>query len=433
VSLIDPSLLRGLTQPRVRPAPSRTRGRFTVPHRPGRADGGPGRRDFLRLMGLSGTAAALAACGVEGQGGKQNVTRTDVQKYWAGKARRGALRWANWPGYIEDDRATLKAFERATGIKVAYQEVIQENTQWFGRIQGPLAAGQDIGFDLMVMTNGIQLEKLRQLGHLAPLDHTRLKTFAAQAGPGFKNPSYDPGNAFTIPYVSGITGIAYNTRYVDEEITSIAQLFDARFKGRVGMMADSQELGNFSMFSLGIDPEKSTPADWQRAGDKLRAQRDAGIVRKYYDQDYVDAVSKGDVWLTMAWSGDVYSLAGPDVKFVVPKEGGTLWTDNLCIPKTAANPVDALTLMDWLYAPDNNAKLTEYINYITPVPATRPIIQADARAASGEDKADLERLGASPLVYPTQNDLARLRNYRKLTQAEEVQYQKIFEPISKGS
>jgi len=417
VSPIDPSLLRGLTQPRIRTAAHAVRSR----------------RDVLRLMGASGAGLALAACGVEGKGGKQNVTRNDVQKYWAGKTKTGVLRWANWPGYIEEDRATLKAFEKANGIKVTYREVIQENAQWFGRIQAPLAAGQDIGFDLMIMTNGIQLEKCRQLGYLAPLDHARLKTFAANAGAGFKNPSYDPGNAFTIPYVSGITGIAYNTEFVKEEITSIAQLFDPKYKGRVGMMADSQELGNFAMFALGIDPEKSTPEDWRRAGAKLREQRDAEIVRKYYNQDYVDAVSKGDVWLAMAWSGDVYSLAGPNVRFVVPREGGTLWTDNLCIPTTAANPVDALTLMDWLYDPRNNATLTEYINYITPVPATKPIIEEHARAAKGEEKADLERLSTSPLVFPSQADLARLRNYRKLTQAEETEYQKIFEPIPKGS
>ena len=410
MSSIPPSLLRGLTRPRVQ-----------------------GRRDFLRLAGASAAGLALAACGVEGQGGKAETGAQDVRKYWAGKTRNGVLRWANWPGYIEDDRATIKAFEQQTGIKVTYQEVIQETAQWFGKIQAPLAAGQSIGFDLMVMTNGIQLDKLRQLGHLAPLDHSRLKTFAAHAGAEFKNPSYDPGNAFTIPYVSGITGIAYNTKYVKEEITSIAQLFDPRYKGRVGMMSDSQELGNFGMFVLGIDPEKSTPADWRRAAAKLREQRDAGIVRKYYEQDYADAVSKGDVWLTMAWSGDVYSLTSPEVKFVVPEEGGTLWTDNLCIPKTAENPVDALTLMDWLYDPKNNARLTEFINYITPVPETRPVIQAHARDAEGEEKADLERLATSPLVFPSASDMARLRDYRRLTAAEEAEYQRLFEPIPKGS
>ncbi|MFI0354030.1 PotD/PotF family extracellular solute-binding protein [Actinomadura sp. 9N407] len=412
MSLIDPSLARGLARPRLQDA---------------------SRRDVLRLLGVSGAGLALAACGVEGQGGKGKVGGSAVQEYWNGKTKTGSLRWANWPGYVEDDRATVKAFEKATGTKVTYKEVIQENTQWFGRIQAPLAAGQSIGFDLMVMTNGVQLEKCRQLGYLAPLDHSRLKTFAANAGPGFKNPSYDPGNAFTVPYMSGITGIAYNTKYVKDDITSIEQLFDPKYKGRVGMLSDAQELGNFGMFLLGVDPERSTPADWRRAAARLREQRDADIVRKYYEQDYVDAVSKGDVWLTMAWSGDVYSLAGPDVKFVVPKEGGTLWTDNLCIPKTAENPVDALMLMDWLYAPENNAPLTEFVNYITPVPATKPLIEAHAREARGEEKADLERLSTSPLVFPARSDLDRLRNYRRLTQAEEAEYLKLFEPISKGS
>lgn len=404
---LDPSLLRGLTRPR--------------------------RRDVLRLLGAAGAGAALSACGVQGQGGKQNVTRSDVEKYWSGKSKAGRLSWASWPGYMEDDRATLKAFEKDTGIKVDYREVIQETASWFGRIQAPLAAGQSIGFDLMVITNGIQLDRCLQLGYLAPLDHSRLKTFAANAGPGFKNPSYDPGNAFTIPYFSGITGIAYNTKYVDEEITSIAQLFDPKYKGRVGMMADSQELGNFGLFLLGVDPEKSTPADWEKAAARLRRQRDDGIVRKYYEQDYIDAVSKGDVWLTMAWSGDVYSLAGPNVRFVVPKEGGTIWTDNLCIPKTAVHPVDAITMMDWLYEPEHNAPLTEFINYITPVPATRDLIVEHARNATGEEKKDLERLSRSPLVFPSDTDMARLRRYRRLDRDEEARYQRIFEPIPKGS
>ncbi|WP_371949248.1 polyamine ABC transporter substrate-binding protein [Actinomadura monticuli] len=414
MSNIDPAFLRGLTRPRL-------------------ARSGMARRDVLRLMGAAGAGLALSACGVQGQGGKEKVSQSDVQKFWAGKAKNGRLNWANWPGYMQDDRSTIKAFEKETGIKVTYKEVIQEMGPWFGKIQAPLSAGQSIGFDLMIMTNGIQLEQCRQLGYLAPLDLAKLPNFQKNAGASFKNPSYDPGNAHTIAYESGVTGIAYNTKYVDEEITSIAQLFDAKYKGKVGMMGDSQELGNFGMFLLGIDPEKSTTADWEKAAAKLREQRDKGIVRKYYSQDYVDAVSKGDVWMTMAWSGDVYSLTSPDVKFVVPEEGGTIWTDNMCIPKTAENPVDALTLMDWLYVPENNAPLTEFINYMPPIPATQEILKQKAAQATGADKKDLDRLSTSPLIFPSEADLARLRHYRRLTQAEEAEYQKIFEPISKGS
>lgn len=413
MSQIDPALLRGLTQPRP-----------VLRH-------GPARRDALRLFGAAGAALALAACGVEGEGGKDKASQSDVQKFWAGKAKSGTLDWANWPGYIEDDRATLKAFTKATGIKVNYKEVIQENAEWFGKIEAPLRAGQSIGFDLMVMTNGIQLEKARQLGYLVPLDHSKLPNFAKNAAATVKNPSFDPKNAFTVPYVSGVTGIAYNTKYVKDPITSMADLWNPKYKGKIGMMADSQELGNFGLFATGVDPEKSTKADWENAAKKLREQR--GLVRKYYNQDYTDAISKGDVWLTMAWSGDVYSLTTPDVKFVVPKEGGTIWTDNLCIPKTAAHPVDAIMMMDWLYDPRNNATLTEFINYITPVPATKALIAQDAAAAKGEDKADLERLSTSPLVFPSDADLAKLRHYRNLTPAEETDYQKIFTPIPQGS
>ncbi|MDX6743281.1 spermidine/putrescine ABC transporter substrate-binding protein [Actinocorallia sp. A-T 12471] len=389
------------------------------------------RRDFLRLMGVGAVGLAAAACGVEGQGGKQNVTQSEVEKYWAGKTKNGKLNWANWVGYMEDDRATLKAFTKATGIEVTYKEVINENAEWFGKIDAPLRAGQSIGFDLMVMSNGIQLEQARQLGYLVPLDHAKLPNFAANAGESFKNPPFDPDNTFTVPYTSGITGIAYNTKYVKEPITKWADLLDPKYKGKIGMMGDSQELGNVGMFLVGVDPERSTPEDWEKAAAKLREQRP--LVRKYYTQDYIEAVTKGDVWITMAWSGDAYSLAGPEVEFVIPEEGGTIWTDNLCIPSTAENPVDALELMNWLYDPRANATLTEYINYITPVPATKDFIRQDAEAASGDEKKALEDLISSPLVFPTEADLAKLRRYRTLTQDEKEKYQSVFTPIPQGS
>jgi spermidine/putrescine transport system substrate-binding protein len=105
----------------------------------------------------------------------------------------------------------------------------------------------------------------------------------------------------------------------------------------------------------------------------------------------------------------------------------------MCIPKTAENPVDALTLMDWLYVPENNVPLTEFINYMPPIPSTQEILKQKAAQATGDEKKDLTRLATSPLIFPSEADLARLRHYRRLTQAEEQEYQKIFEPIAKGS
>ncbi len=212
-------------------------------------------------------------------------------------------------------------------------------------------------------------------------------------------------------------------------------LWDPAFKGKVGMMSDAQEIGNFGMFALGIDPEKSTPDDWKKAGAKLKEQKDAGIVRKYYEQDYIDALTRGDVWLTMAWSGDVFQQnlsERSDLKFVIPKEGATIWTDNLMIPKTAANPVDAIMLMDYLYQPDTAAKLAEIINYVTPVPGAKDVITADAAKASGSDRETLQAVASSPLVFPSEADYARLRHYRSLTPAEEKPYYAVFQPITAG-
>ncbi|MGR6923031.1 polyamine ABC transporter substrate-binding protein [[Actinomadura] parvosata] len=391
------------------------------------------RRDVFRLAGFSAAGLALAACGVQGQ--KAAPPKADaVADYWAKQKKNGKVVFANWPEYMPEDKGPLEKFKKDTGIAYEYKEVIQENAEFFGKADPVLRAGQSLGYDIVVMTNGIQLQHMIELGYVVPLDHSKLPNFDANAGQKYKERPYDPGNKYTVPYTSGVTGIAYNTKYVKDEITSIEALFDPKYKGRVGMMADAQEIANFGMIALGIDPEKSTEADWNKAGEKLKAQRDAGIVRKYYDQSYIDAVSKGDVWLTMAWSGDVFQrqLAGEPVKFVVPAEGGTIWTDNMLIPKGAANPVDALMLMDYLYQPAVAAELDEYIQYVTPVPAVQDLLREKAKTAKGEDKKALEDMVNSPLMFPSAADYAKLRNYVQLTTQQEQVFNPIFQSITQA-
>ncbi|MFB9628085.1 polyamine ABC transporter substrate-binding protein [Nonomuraea helvata] len=391
------------------------------------------RRDFFRVTGFSAAGLALAACGVQGQ--KAAPPKADaVKDYWAKQTKHGKVVFANWPEYMPEDQAPLKKFQQATGISYEYKEVIQENAEFFGKADPVLRAGQPLGYDIVVMTNGVQLQHMIDLGYATPLDHAQLPNFEANAGQKYKERAYDPGNKYTVPYTSGVTGIAYNTKYVDDDITSIEALFDPKYKGRVGMMGDAQEIGNFAMFALGIDPEKSTEADWKKAGEKLKAQRDDGIVRKYYDQSYIDAVAKGDVWLSMAWSGDVFQrqLAGEPVKFVVPEEGGTIWTDNMLIPKGAANPVDALMLMDYLYQPVVAAELDEFIQYVTPVPAVQDLLREKAKTAKGKDKKALEDMVDSPLMFPSEADYAKLRSYTPLTTQQEQVFNPIFQSITQA-
>ncbi|GIF14759.1 polyamine ABC transporter substrate-binding protein [Actinoplanes teichomyceticus] len=407
----DPALLRGMTSRRL------------------------GRRDALRLGGVPAVGAFLAACGVEGKGTPQASVAPDaVEKFWAGRTRTGKVDFANWPLYMDPKKPELTRFTERTGIQVNYQEVIQEMGPWFAKVQPQLSAGRSIGVDLMVITNSVQFGQFRDAGFLAPLDHAKLPHYAANAAESYAREAFDPGNVFSVPWASGITGIAYDATRVGREITSLSDLWDPRFKGKVGMFADIQELANFGLLAVGLKPGDSGEQQWRRAAAKLKQQKDAGLVRNYYDQSYVDALGKGEIWITQAWSGDIFQKNlsdGTDLKFVIPAEGGTIWTDNMTIPVTAANPVDAIMLMDFFYEVGTAASLAGYINYVCPVPAAQEQIRKDAAAATGPDREALTRVADSPLVFPGEADYARLHYYVDFDTAEEQRaFQNIFQPIT---
>jgi spermidine/putrescine transport system substrate-binding protein len=405
-------LLRGLTQPRL------------------------SRRAFLQAGGLASLTAALAACGVSGaKKGPTGSAATKVAKtFWEKQKKTGQLNFANWPLYIDvgnskNDHPSLDLFTKDTGIKVKYREVIQDPGSYFGIIQPELAAGQGTGFDLMVITNGLYLDKLKELNYLIPLDQSRMTNFQAHASDLVKNPSFDPGNQYTMAWQSGMTGIGYNPKKVGHKITSWTDLQDPKLKGKIGMFGENQDLPCCAMLAIGIKPEHSTEADWHKAAEWLKKQQP--LVRKYYDQSYIDALARGDLWATMAYSGDIYqtNLGGGHLEFVIPQEGAMLWTDNMCIPKHAQHPLDAMIYMDFVYRPDIAAMLAEYINYITPVNGVQPIIREDAAKAKGSDKSDLEYLASSPLIFPKQSDFARLHRYPVLSKDQEKTWDDIFEPI----
>jgi spermidine/putrescine transport system substrate-binding protein len=410
---MDPAFLRGLTQKRLT------------------------RRSALQGAGFAGMAAFLAACGI----GSKPTVAAHANWVWDKATKAGVLDFANWPLYIDVVEAkgkttypTLEQFTSETGIKVNYSEPIQDNNSFFAK-EGPiLSQGQSIGYDIIVVTNGIFLTDYMAKGWLTELDPTKLPNFTQYAAPRVQARDFDPGNKFTIPWQSGFTGIGYNPALTKREITSFNDLFDPAFKGKVGMFSENQDTGNLALLGIGVKPEKSTPADWQKAADKLKTQRDQGIVRKYYDQSYIDALSKGETALSMAWSGDIFqanlSAGNNNLKFVIPDEGGVIWTDNMCIPLGAAHPLDAITYMNWVYQPRIAATMAEYIEYITPVPGAQDYIKQDAAAAkAAADKASLLELSTDPAIFPTQDLLAKTSYYRVLSATETTQWNDIFNAV----
>ena len=399
------------------------------------------RRDLFRSAGVGVGAlsigAILAACGGTsgggGAGGGGGSTGGSGGIDWNASPN-GTLNFANWPLYIDKKRVngkptSLEQFTLDTNIQVTYREVINSNPGFFGKIQPQLQAGQSTGWDIIVITNGDTLNQLLRLNYLVPLPADKRPNFEANASVAVKSPAYDPGNKFTMAWQSGLTGIGWDPVQVkalrpsNPQITSVMDLFDPAFKGKVGMFADNADLPGLVMVGQGVDPATSTPADWKAAADLLKKQKDDGVVRQYYDQSYTNALQSGDLALTMAWSGDIFQLNlegnASGLQFCIPSEGVIIWTDNMCIPVGAENPVDAITYMDYVYQPKIQAEIETYVNYICPVPSAADVIDP--------------KLAKSPLIFPSANDLAKTHTYYVFkTPEEQTQWNALFQPIYQG-
>jgi spermidine/putrescine transport system substrate-binding protein len=395
------------------------------------------RRTFLRNgaygLGAVGLAALLEACASSTSGTGAGGSASAAAGFdWSAQHQTDEFVFANWPFYIDKAKVngevvhpSIEAFTKQTGIDVKYLEVIQDYPSFFGKIQPVLAQGDPTGFDMIVMGYPRWFPAMIALDYLIPLDDDLLPNFNANAAPKFLDPPFDPGHGHGVPFASGATGIGYNIDLTGREITSIKDLFDPAFKGKVGMFNDTEDMPNFTLLGLGVEPSESTPDDWQRAADWLREQRDSGILRKYYGQGYIGDLQSGDLALTMAWSPDIHqsNLSGYDnLKFVVPEEGGLLWTDYFCIPKGSASPMDAIMWMDFTYKPEIAAMITSWVGAMSPVPQAQVVLKEQGQG----DVANSE------LVFPTQQMYDQLHAYRTLTPDEQQQWDNLFVGVMEG-
>jgi spermidine/putrescine transport system substrate-binding protein len=423
---MDPAFWRGLTQRRL------------------------SRRDVMKVAGLgAGSSALLAAGGGSAFASSLPNANVGTKKWWAKQKLHHQVNFANWPLYIDvlaGKHPSLEHFTGATGIKVNYFEVIQDNASFYGKIRPSLAAGQPTGYDIVVMTNNNpQLGYLQELGWLVPLDHTAMPNFNKYAGPLIKNPTWDHGNKYSMAWQSGWTAIGYNSQVIKNPGNSIHMLFDKKYKGQVGMLSDPFELGTAGLLALGIDPVKSTESDWAKAAKKLKQQKSDGIVVAYYDQSYISHLKNGDINIAQAYSGDIFQAnlnsKYKKLKLLLPKEGAMLWTDNMAIPLYAQNPKDAMTLMDFFYSPITQAVVEYYNDYICPV----PLAKQQLLHPTGWDIKALKQLAPeiglpttvtanSPIVFPDAASVKLTRNYYQFKNQEEINaWNSLFLPIVQGA
>ncbi|MCF3176141.1 spermidine/putrescine ABC transporter substrate-binding protein [Streptomyces sioyaensis] len=385
------------------------------------------RRALLRGAGATGVTGALAAmtgCGVP-PAYVRAADRTGPDR----SARDPRLTFANWPLYIDVDdhdkqrRPTLAAFERRSGISVTYTEEINDNDEFFGKIGPALMNHQSTGRDLIVMSDWM-CARLVRLGWVQEMDRAAQPHVARYLDPQLRTPHFDPGRRHSVPWQSGITGIAYNRRKLGREIRHTSDLWKDDLRGRVTLLSGLDESFALLMQGDGVDITRWTADDFHRMTDRIRRLVSRGHIRRFTGNDYIKDLDSGDVLAAQAYSGDVIQLQAdnPDIEFVVPQEGAELWAESLLIPNLAAHKRTAERLIDYYYEPAVAAELAAWVNYVCPVPAAREVL------ASSKDK-ERAALAEDPLIFPDDAMRKRLAIARDITAAERTEFAKEWNGI----
>ncbi|MEU3347788.1 extracellular solute-binding protein [Streptomyces sp. NPDC006700] len=382
------------------------------------------RRSLLRALGGTAAIGALAGCGVPAayvQPGDRAIPDASATDH--------RLNWANWPLYIDTDdkhpnrRPTLEAFEKRTGIAVDYVEEINDNDEFFGKISPSLMNHQDPGRDLIVISDWLCARFVR-LGWVQEMDRARQPQVAKYLDPLLRDPAFDPGRRFTMPYQSGITGIAYNRRKLGREIRQVSDLWAKDLKGRVTLLSGLDEAFALLMQADGVDITKWRTRDFDKVCDQVERQVHNGQIRRFTGNDYTKDLVSGDVLACQAYSGDVIQLQAdnPDIRFVVPEEGAELWSDSWMIPNRAGHKANAECLIDYYYDPEVAAELATWVNYVCPVPAAQGVL------ADSKDK-DTAELAENPLIFPDATMRERLAIARDMSSEERVDFAKRWNAI----
>jgi len=278
------------------------------------------------------------------------------------------LHFFNWADYMDEN--ILTQFEEECGVKVI-MDIYAGNEDMIAKVQ----AGNS-GYD-MVIPSDYAVQIMVNAGLLRPLDMANIPN-VANIKPSLMGMYYDPENTYSIPYQWGTTGIAYNTTVFPEAPDSWAAIFDpalaCEHKGFVLMLDDEREAIGAVLKYLGYSYNDTDPAHQAEAQKVLLAQKEC--LAGYTSENYIQALAAEEVVIAHAWSGGT-ALArseNPNVAYVIPKEGGAIYMDNMSIPVDAPNPYTAEVFINYLLNPEIGAQLSNYIYYFTPNAAAEPLL-----------------------------------------------------------
>jgi spermidine/putrescine transport system substrate-binding protein len=358
------------------------------------------RLELLRRAALGGTVLTLpgilAACG--GDDEETGGGTTTAEKELA-----NTLRISNWTLYIDRDEKTKKSptldqFKQQTGTTVKYVEDVNDNATYFGKIQRPLSQGQSIDRDIIVMTDSSRFPGvLVEREFVEKLDKSAIPNMKNLQG-ALAHPSFDPNRDYSLPWQSGMTGIASNLKLTKKAITSVDELLEnAKWKGKVTLLTEMADTMSVVMLANGDDPEKVDDASFDRALKRIEKAVKNDQIRQFTGNDYTGPLAKGDLAAALSWSGDVVQLTAdnPNLEWNLADAGGDIWTDNMFIP-TGGDVFTASTFMNFVYDPKIAAQIAAYVNYVSPV-----------KGAKEELRKIDPKLADNPLIFPDEATLSK--------------------------
>jgi spermidine/putrescine transport system substrate-binding protein len=376
------------------------------------------RRDFIKVaasgaigLALGGVAGnTLATQGFSSEKAGLQAKIDELQKR-VGRSFSGTAKVYNWSEYIAE--GLLETFKDEYGVDVVY-----DTFESMDEARSKIFVGNS-GYDVVVLTDYVIPDAITG-GFIQPLNYDNIPNFK-HVDDKFKNPPYDLGNKYILPYMWGTTGLAYNSKEVAEGVTGWSNAFDESFlkkySKKVTMLSEARELIGAALKYTGHSLNSVNDAELEEAKQALLKQKP--YLAKYADAtDYIPGLAGGQFLISHVFNGDAYvaKVDNPDLKYVIPKEGATLWTDNMTIAKGAPNKDAGEAFINYILTPEVDALITNFRNYANPNKDASSLV--------------LPTIATDPGIYPPADVLAKLEVERSFTADEKTKWDKIYTEVT---
>ena len=319
------------------------------------------------------------------------------------------LVFLNWPDYMDPE--ILSEFEQRTGITVKQSYFDSDTTR-----HELLLETEGKGFDVALI-NGASIRILAQRGWLEPLGESSVPNLK-HVDPRWRT-AFEKSGDFGVPYFWGTLGIAYRKDLVSAPVSSWMDLLQpvAELHGKISMIGDSADMIGAALKALGYSLNSNDEKEMKEAEALLEAQAPSVYTYRYLSLNEDSALLTGEVAMSMMYNGDTLMLQkyNDNIVFVLPREGGNIWTDYLSVLSASSRKAEAKQFINFLNEPEIAAQLAKYVYYATPNLAAEKLLSA-------EFKSD-------PVIYPTPEALKDSEAYSRLPPRAQKKRAAIFSRI----